>query len=143
MAPVRAIDLTANGTILRTIGPNDLTGGAGSHLNPTYENLNDLALSISTTTGIEDNWRVDVRRSDTLWHSSLTLSVKRTGDGLGSGLISGGLSYLPVDVMDTSFFSGSGDRSGINLGIQLSGMSVSVPPNNYSTTLTFTVVDIF
>ena len=137
-----AIDISAVGSWSDTIDASDLQAGAGSNLIDTYESVaGATVLTISNTTGNTDNWRVDVRRTDTAWHSNLHLYVKRTSDGSGSGSISGGLSYIEITTIDSQIFSGAGDRSGINLEYKLTGMSVSVPPNAYSTTVTYTVVD--
>jgi len=137
-----AIDISAVGSWSDTIDASDLQAGAGSNLIDTYESVaGATVLTISNTTGNTDNWRVDVRRTDTAWHSNLHLYVKRTSDGSGSGSISGGLSYIEITTIDSQFFLGAGDRSGINLKYKLTGMSVSVPPNAYSTTVTYTVVD--
>ena len=141
-AKAEAIDISAVGSWPDTIDVSDLQAGAGSNLIDTYESgAGATVLTISTTTGNTDNWRVDVRRTDTTWYGNLHLFVKRTSDGAGGGSISGGLSYIEIKTTDSQFFSGAGDRSGINLEYKLTGMSVSVPPNAYSTTVTYTVVD--
>lgn len=137
-----AIDISATGSWSDTIDASDLQAGAGSNLIDTYESVaGATALTISNTTGNGDNWRVDVRRTDTTWHGNFHLYVKRTSDGTGGGSISGGLDYIEITTIDSQFFSGAGDRNSISLRYQLTGMSVSVPPNAYSTTVTYTIVD--
>jgi len=139
-AKAEAIDISAVGSWSDTIiNASDLQAGAGSNLIDTYESgAGATVLTISNTT---DNWRVDVRRTDIIWYGNLHLFVKRTSDGAGGVSISGGLSYIEITTIDSQFFLGAGDRSGINLKYKLTGMSVSVPPNAYSTTVTYTVVD--
>jgi len=138
-----AIEITATGPWSLTIDADDLVAGAGSDLVSTYEsNADQAVIVISNTTGNEDNWRVDVKRSDTTWHNDFVLSVRRTGDGTGGGAITGGSGYQAVGTADSAFFSGAGDRSNIPIQLQLSGVSLQVAPNTYSTTITYTVVDI-
>lgn len=135
------ISIDATGGWSRTITAADLEAGAGSDLKSTYESAADPSLTISGTAGNDDAWRVDVRRADTDWHSNLTLSVKRTGGGTGGGSITGGTAYQAIGTSDAEFFSGAGDRSAIPLQFKLEGMSLQVPPDTYSTTITYTVVD--
>jgi hypothetical protein len=144
LAKVEAIDLSATGGWNETVNELDLISGAGSNLVDTYESTTEATnITISNCTDDSDNWRVDVRRVDEGgWHGDFTLYVKRTSEGAGSGSISGELFYIEITFTDTPFFSGSGDRSNINIRYQLTGMSIDVSPNNYHTTVIFTVVDI-
>lgn len=137
-----SIDIVGSGTWSPTIGASDLTAGAGSDLTGSYQSNSDqLLLGISNTLGNGDNWRVDVRRSDTNWHANFVLSVKRTGDGTGGGSITGGGTYQSVGASDAPFFSGAGDRSDIPIQLQISGVSIQISPATYSTSIIFTVVD--
>jgi len=138
-----AIDITATGSLNKTIDASDLASGAGSDLVSIYEStVNATVLTILNTTGNTDNWRIDVRRSDSTWHSDFILYIQRTSDGSGGGSISGGLSYIAIGTTDSQFFSGAGDRSSVNLQYKLTGMSISIPPNTYSTTVVLTIVDM-
>ena len=138
-----AIDITATGSWNRTIDESDLAAGAGSDLIGIYESsVNATVLTVLNTTGNTDNWRIDVRRSDGTWHGDFILYIQRTSDGTGGGSISGGLSYIAIGTTDSQFFSGAGDRSSVNLQYKLTGMSISIPPNTYSTTVVFTIVDV-
>ena len=137
-----AIDIAADGTWSPTTTASDLTAGAGSELVSTYESTAGLlTIGISNTTGSGDGWRVDVRRSDINWPAGVTLSVQRTDDGAGSGTISGGAGYQAVTTSDAEFFSGSGDRTDVDIQLKISSVSLSVPPDTYSTSVVYTVVD--
>jgi len=139
-AAIITISIDATGDWSETIDASDLQAGAGSDLKSTYESAAGTGLlTISGTSGNGDTWRVDVRRSDTTWHTNFTLSVKRTGDGTGGGSISSRAAYQAIGLSDAAFFSGAGDRSGIPLQFKLEGMSLQVPPATYSTTITYTV----
>lgn len=115
--------------------------GAGSSLVSSYESLVDeiLVSILNTSAG---NWRVDVRRTDTNWSSGLLLSAKRTGSGIGGGVILGGTTYQTISSFDSSIFSGSSDRNDIPVQLEISGIAIEIPPDKYSTTLVFTVVDL-
>lgn len=138
-----AVDISVTGdwTSL-SITANDLTAGPGSNLIAQYEsNVDQVTIDIFNTTGNLDSWRVDVKRNDTTWGSIPILSVKRYDSGSGGGSINGGLGYQAVGTTDMSFFSGSGDRAGIHIQLKISNISLSLSPGNYSTTITYTVVD--
>lgn len=140
---VRAIDLASAGDWTRTITAADLQAGAGSDLTATY--LSDpvvMSLAITGTIDNNDTWRIDVRRTDSNWHNDFTLAIKRTGDGSGGGGIADGDAYRAITMTDASFFTGAGDRFNVPLQLQLTGMSIQAPPATYSTTITFTVVDL-
>lgn len=141
LTKTEAIDISATGGWNETIDASDLVSGAGSDLNNAYRSAGNATKLRITGINPTDNWRVDVRRTDSNWHSDFTLRVKRTSDGAGPGSISGGLSFIKIDTIDTQFFSGTGRRRNIKLKYRLTGMSVSVPPQIYTTTITYTVVD--
>jgi len=133
-----ALDIIVTGDWSETINVSDLISGAGSDLIDSYESAsNAVSLSISGTTG---TWRIDVKRVDTTWHGDFILYVKRTSDGTGGG-VSGGTAYQEVTGSDLSFFSGSDDVSGINTQLKLSGVSIQIPADTYTTTIYYTVVD--
>ena len=138
--PLAAITITVQGTWAKTVGSADLTAGAGSDLTSTYESSsNQGVLSIGSTAG---SWRVDVKKLDTSWDSDLHLEVRRTSDGTGSGSISGGASYVEITGVDTTLCSGDDERSDVDLQLRISGVSVSLGAANFSTTITYTVVDV-
>jgi len=134
-----SIEITSTGDWSLTIDENDLINGAGSDLNSTYESTTyQVSLTILGTSG---SWRVDVRKVNTNWHSDLHLWVRRTGDGSGDSVWDGTV-YQDLTGTDQPFFTGSDDVSAITVQLKLSGMSVQVPPDTYTATLYYTVVDI-
>ncbi|MDO9265249.1 MAG: hypothetical protein Q7U02_14865 [Desulfosalsimonadaceae bacterium] len=140
-AGTEAIDLSASGGLMRIVNASHLVAGAGSNLHTTFDDSAATSLSIVDTSGSSDHWRIDVRRSDATWHNALGLYVKRISDGSGSGTVTGGLSHVEISGTEVEFFSGEGDRTGLFLSYELTGMSVAVSPNTYSTTVIFTIVD--
>lgn len=134
-----AVSITVTGSWAETIDALDLQAGAGSDLIDTYESAsNTVAIDIIAPT----NWRVDVKKSDTNWPANFQLYVRRTSDGSGSGSISGGTSYQEITDTDQSFFNGTLDRSNITGQLKLTGVSVQIPVDTYTTTVYYTVVEI-
>jgi len=135
-----AVSIIVSGSWSLSIDASDLVAGAGSDLIDTYESNSDqIVLDIDVGRG---NFRVDVSKINTNWHSDFQLYVRRTSDGTGSGEISGGTSYQEVTDTYQSLFTFKKDRTGINLQLKLSGVSVQVAPDTYTTTVYYTVVKI-
>jgi hypothetical protein len=130
------VNISASGGWNFTIGVSDLAAGPGSDIADKDSAPNATFLTVSAT-GF--NWRVDVHRSDTSWNGNLSLYVRRTSDGTGSGIVFGGGSFIPVGLVNSLFFSGSGSRS--NMGVQYRlKSSVKVPPGSYGTTVIYTII---
>jgi hypothetical protein len=143
LSRVQAIDISASGGWTETIDVADLVSGAGSDLIDTYQSItNATTANISNCVDDSDNWGINVRRVDGTWDGDLKLYVKRTSDGEGNGSISEGLFYIEITTTDTQLFTGAGNRNNVDLQYELTGMSISASPDNYSTTVVFTVVDI-
>lgn len=132
-----AIGITATGSWSQTIDASNLTGGAGTDLNSTYQSASNAV--VIDIIGAGSTWGVAVKKITSNWHSSLHLSVKRTSDGTGVGTISGGTSYQEVTDIDQSFFSGNRSRANVNVQFQLTGVSIQVPPGVYTATVYYTV----
>lgn len=135
-----------------TIGVGDLTGGAGSALVTAKENTaGDLVMSVwddddGHNLG-KSTWRVVVKRSVSAnWPAALAVAVKRTGDGISIPTgheIEGGESYRTITGTDAEFFVSSFVRTGVPLRFRLAGISLAVPPDTYTATITFTMIDTF
>jgi len=136
------LTVTVTGGYGFVIDQADLTGGAGSDLEPTYESLdNSILIDIGDTTGSTDAWQIQVHKENATWHASLSLSILRTGSGTGT--VTGGNS-IPVELTGTDqvFFEGEGDNTGIPVKIILDGVSILIPADTYTTTIYVTVVDL-
>ena len=132
-------DILATGGWTRTVDASDLVSGAGSGLNSTYESATDATdLDLSTTL----SYRVDVRQNTGTWDAALTLYVKRTSDGSGGGSISGGTAYQQVTTTYLEFFTGSLTRSDVYVQYKVEGVSLDLAPDNYMTTVNFTIIDL-
>ena len=136
------ISIAVTGNWIETIDKNDLISGAGTDLQNTYTSVSgQVSIDISGTSGSTDAWRIDVKKIDSNWYNGLHPYVMRTSAGTG-GSVSGGASYQEVTDINTSFFSGSGDVTGINIQLRMTGASIQINPASYSTVFYYTVVDI-
>lgn len=109
-----------------------------------------IDLKLVQTAGL-NFYTVYIRRTDsgTNWNTAgLQIWVRRTSDGTGAGAKStnaGGTSYQEITTSDLYFFEGFNDndklRSNIGIQYQITGVSVLVPVANYSTTITYTLID--
>ena len=134
-----AASIVVSGSWAETIDASDLQAGAGSDLIGTYESsANEVRIRITASA----NWQVDVRKSDTTWHANFQLYVRRTSDGTGKGSVSGGTTYQEVTTTDQSFFTGDQNRNNVDVQLRLTGVSVQIPPNTYTTTVNYTITDI-
>ncbi len=132
-----AADITSAGDWVEMLNASNLTAGAGSDLPACMQSISGVTtLSISNVAG---PWRVTVRSGTGTWDSHVTLYVKRTSAGIGSGTITGGDTYTAVSSTDTDFFSGSSNRSTISVQYKLMGLAHHLPPATYLSTLSFTV----
>ena len=135
------IAITVTGSWSLSIGQANLQGAAGSDLSTYYESATtQLTMAISGSNG--HTWRVDVKRVNVTWHSDFRLYIKRTNGGTsGSGsLYAGGTEYVLITQNNQTFWTGIGDRAGIYLQYQLTGVSCAIPAASYSNTIYFTIV---
>ncbi len=131
--------ITVTGSYTQPVSESDLSAGAGSALNSTYTSTTS-AVTIDIGGVVSNNqFRVSVRKLDTSWPAGVTLYVRRTGDGTGSGSISGGTTYQQVTNADMAFFNGRRNRTGVTVQFQITSVSLSVDPASYLTTVVFTV----
>lgn len=139
-SPVLAATLSSAGGWVEQIDSSDLTFGAGSDLADTYTSpVAATTLVVSGCVDQNEEWQIMIKRVDQLWDSHFVLAAKRTSVGTGDGIISGGETFQEVTASDQIFITGQGDRSGITIQYQLSGVSVQTLPNNYSTAVEFTI----
>ena len=134
----QAADISLVGNWTEVIDSNDLTAGAGSDLSsPIESNTAQATIDITTTGG--SGWTVKVSKSDINWPAGVSLAVKRSSDGTGAGTISGGTTYLTLTGTEQTLFTGSDDRSSIQLQLKTQSLSVNDAPDNYSATLSYRI----
>ncbi len=134
-----AIGISSTGDYSVNITAANLVSGAGSDLQSSQESASGVT-TITISGASSQSWTVKVRRGTGTWNNNVTLFVQRTSSGSGPGTITGGTSYVSVGTIDTTFFTGSGNKSGISLQFKLVGFSKSIPPGTYSAPVTFSVL---
>ena len=67
------------------------------------------------------------------------MEARRITDGSGAGTIGGGSGYHTITGLDQTLFTGSGDRIGIGVQLKVTGFDVQRAPDDYGTTLTYSV----
>jgi hypothetical protein len=136
------INITVTGSWNQSVDKNNLTGGPGTDLTSTFTSAQNANLiTISGAQNKHDTWQINIKRIDTAWNGSLQIFAMRTSSGTGQGSVSGGQAYIQVTQSDTTFFTGAGDLSGISVQLRLTGASLTVQPNQYSTIIQYTVID--
>lgn len=141
--PAAAFDITVTGSWTEYIDQNDLRSGIGTNLNGTYTSATNV--NLVTITGAVDNsdaWQITIRRMDNAWNDLMQVSARRTSGGTGGGSVTGGQTYIQVTTSDQQFFTGTGNRSGVRIQLRVTGVSLLIPPSQYSTTIQYTVVDV-
>jgi len=139
--PVEAATLSSTGDWNLTINSANLISGAGSDLTDTYESpAVTSTLEVSGCTDETEEWWIMVKRVDQIWDSGhFVLWVKRTSEGTGPGAVNGGEFLQEVTTDSAVFVSGQGNRSGITVQYQLTGISIKTTPNIYSAAVEFTI----
>ena len=117
----------------------------GSDLKTTQRSANNAF--IVEIGGITDavSWRVDVKKSDISWFTSvdITLEVRRKSDGSGTGTISGGDIWQLVTDTDQQLFTGTGNRTNIKVQVRIRGLKAErVNIDTYTADLDFTVTQL-
>lgn len=134
------IDLSGAWSVL--VNASDLQSGAGSGLQGAIQSASsEVTLDVSLTASATDRWRVEVRRTNSVWNSAMHMWVRRTGVGSGLGSVAEGTSWVEVTSTNAAFFEGEGNRSGVPIEIRLTGLSLSVAPDAYLTTIQYTLID--
>jgi hypothetical protein len=103
----------------------------------TLENNNPLNKTYSSS------WRLDVQMIDSFWPSSLRIAIQRTSAGKSTGVenILGGTVFQNLGPNPETFIHGKGLVSDVALQYTLSGLSVLIPVDTYSTNIVFTLIE--
>lgn len=114
---------------------------------------NQTLISVTSIPGSfgAGSYQVFVQKADVVWNANLKLNVLRTGAGTGSGFfgggsINGGLSEIELSNNAQLFFSGNAgffgsSRTNVPIQYQITGLTVLIPAQSYSTTVIYTVTD--
>lgn len=128
-----------------TIPASTITEAGLNYTTTTTTSAASQSLMDITTGSQNINVFVFVQKTDVSWDPSLTLWVRRSGNGTGAGnaTISNGTTFQQVTNTSTSFFTvfmgKSKTYSSIPLQYEIRGLSVLIPAKTYTTTLLFTI----
>ena len=136
-AEAAGAEVSASGNWSEIVTAANLSHGAGTNIQSSLEST--TGLNVLTIANVSGRWRLKARRSPGRWDSHLSIWVKRTSDGAGSGTIAGGSNYVELGANDVELFCGSGARGSISLQYRLTGLTTAVPPNSYTSSIIFTV----
>jgi hypothetical protein len=121
---------------------------AGNNYAGLYESATNQIILAVTVPLILGNAKVSVHyQANPTWHNSLILSAKRTNNGsttCGLCTITGGTTYQTVTQTAIELFRiqailALGSYTGINIQLELSGVSVTIPAAAYQSSIIFTV----
>lgn len=145
----QGINITVTGHWTKIIAASDISEAGNDYPTSYASNTNQTLLTINPK-----NWNktiyVYVHKEDIAWNPALTLKVKRTSNGTnGNTNINGGLiyqtitntqppNYAPSTVIP--FFTCQGPFVNIPLQYEITGISVVLPAQSYSTTIMYTVM---
>lgn len=149
--------MTLSGTDWISVQTSSNISDAGNDLNNTVESASSQhTMDIQYTTKLlivglrAQPFRIEVQKSDINWDANLSVSVKRNGgtpvDGIldilsNPSSITGGTSYQSITGTSTAFFTGFGRVDNIGLQYQMSGVSLTLPADDYETVITYTMWD--
>lgn len=121
---------------------------AGSNYAGTYESLSNQILLNAGVPLLLGSGKVSVHyEPNPTWHSSLTLSIKRTGNGTTACVgctINNGTNYQSITTIDTELFHinailALASYSNIPIQLSLTGVSVTIPAATYQSKIVFTI----
>jgi hypothetical protein len=124
--------------------PSNTISEAGNDYNINLTSMTNqtmLDINVPETT---TSWRVDVNKQD-FWNNSLTLWIRKTGDGVGTASSSispiGSIPFFQLTNMGQAFFSGAKNYVGIPIQYEIRGLSVLIPASTYDTTVVYTITE--
>ncbi len=136
----------------------DLTGEiteAGEDFVGTYESANNqilVSMSIPGLLLVGSQATASIHYEENLvWQNNVVIESRRTGSGISGSIcllcsVSGGGSYQVITTNAVSFFTlntGAGlvtnTRNNIPVQLRLSGITTSIPADNYSAEIVFTI----
>jgi len=139
----RAADIIVSGNVVQVSRAYDVLKELKADRAATYVTGKDqILLSVCNFSAPGAIWRVDVRRDSVEWPSGMKLEVRRTGDGMGEGAITGRRGFTEVGPTYRTLCSGTGDRMNIPLQIGISGCPLDLDVGTHVTSIIYTVMQI-
>lgn len=143
---VSGLPTLENGNWTKNISALDIIYGAGNdYSNSILSADNQSLITVSPGGKIQNYVSIDVlvQREDVAWLNSLSLNVRRTDKGNnGNNMISGGINFQPIsNINSTVVFSCTGQHTSVPLQYEVTGISVLVPVQNFSTRVVYTLMN--
>jgi len=136
-------DIIVTGSVVQVAETPRLMARPKAPLDPAYLSAKDeILLSVCNLPSPDAIWRVDVRRDSSEWPAGMKLEVRRTGDGIGEGAITGRRGFTEVGRTYRTLCSGTGDRMNIPLQIRISGYPLDLDVGTHVTGIIYTVMQI-
>jgi len=90
-------------------------------------------------------WSVSVNKNDTRWNNQVKVFVRRTSSGTsngnGSGSVYGGLNYIQINNLSSTFITGNKKMSNIDIQYKITGVDVTLPADDYYTDIVYTLYE--
>ncbi|MBM3498784.1 MAG: hypothetical protein FJX74_08945 [Armatimonadetes bacterium] len=101
-----------------------------------------VLLSVTGMSSPLAGWRVEVRREGGAWPEGMKLWVRRSGDGVGAGRLSGAHGFTEITPSGTLLCLGQGDRTGIPLQFRITGLSLHAPVGAHMAGVSYGLITI-
>jgi hypothetical protein len=138
---VSGSDIYVTGSWSLELGATDLISGAGSgYPNSFQSSTSQISLEIDAPSESVE-WEVYVAKRSNNWHPNLSLGITRMTTGGNQYILDGQGSPTEINGSETYFFSGQSDAVGIECQLQIEGTSLAIPPDTYTTTVYYLVID--
>ena len=109
---------------------------AGKDFSGTYtSSVNQVYLDINHP----NTWHISVKINNIDWDDNLQVYVRRTGNGWGSGRISGTQNFKKTNNNGSTFINGRNPRHDVPLQYQIRNVSVTIPAHNYIAEIVYTL----
>ncbi|NEW78904.1 MAG: hypothetical protein GZ086_05650 [Gelidibacter sp.] len=136
----QTIDITVIGSWMKTINASDISEAGNDYPAAYTSNTNQTIMTINPKNSSKLIY-VFVKKTDIDWNNNLNLKIKRNSNGTnGNSSINGGIIFQTITNIDTNFFTCTGPFVNVPFQYEITGISVLLPVQNYSTTIMFTVM---
>ena len=137
--------MTVSGNWTKNLSALDINDAGNDYASSIVSADNQSLITVSPGGKSQNYVNIDVlvHREDINWNSNLTLKVKRTSNGTnGNTIISGGeINFQTINTIDSFLFSCTGNHTDVPLQYEITGISVLLPVQNFSTTVVYTLMN--
>jgi len=122
---------------VKTIQASDISDAGNDYISSYESKSNQSKITVSKNNNYTDLY-IWIYKVDDKWHPDLNLQIRRTNNRSN---ISNGTQYQTVTNNYGYFFELYGNASRIPIQYKISGLSVLLPVESYSTQIVFTIWD--